>query len=175
MSISAELREQVRQRANFACEYCGVTEIDAGGELTIDHYHPQSRGGADSLENLIYCCLRCNQHKARYLAASPDVSMLWNPREESSSNHFLELADGTLYSTTPKETFTLNRLRLNRPALVAHRLRRRQPLKEIQLMERYERILAALEQLSEQHATLLEEHRDLLKEQKRMILLFDTD
>jgi hypothetical protein len=47
--ISETLRLQVRQRANFACEYCGVTETDSGGELTIDHYQPQSQNGSDEL------------------------------------------------------------------------------------------------------------------------------
>ena len=36
MTISARLRALVTRRAGFACEFCGVTEIDAGGELTID-------------------------------------------------------------------------------------------------------------------------------------------
>lgn len=30
MTLSVELVEQVRQRAGFACEYCGVTETDVG-------------------------------------------------------------------------------------------------------------------------------------------------
>ena len=60
MSISTEIREFVRQRANFACEFCGVSEIDAGGQLTIDHFQPGSKGGGDEIENLIYSCSRCN-------------------------------------------------------------------------------------------------------------------
>jgi hypothetical protein len=36
MSLTASTREQVRQRAHCACEFCGVTEIDAGGMLTIN-------------------------------------------------------------------------------------------------------------------------------------------
>jgi 5-methylcytosine-specific restriction endonuclease McrA len=66
MSISEPVRFQVRQRANFSCEFCGVTETDAGGELTIDHFHPQARGGADDLDTLFYCCQRGNQYKADY-------------------------------------------------------------------------------------------------------------
>jgi len=31
MSIPEAVREQVRQRAGFACEYCGATETDAAG------------------------------------------------------------------------------------------------------------------------------------------------
>lgn len=56
MTITDQMREQVRQRANFACEYCGVTETDTGGQLTIDHFHPRSKGGDDDLDNLLYCC-----------------------------------------------------------------------------------------------------------------------
>jgi outer membrane lipoprotein-sorting protein len=44
----------VRRRANFACEFCGVSETDAGGQLTVDHFQPRHKGGDDSLENLIY-------------------------------------------------------------------------------------------------------------------------
>lgn len=39
----------IRQRANFRCEFCGVTETDVGGELTIDHFKPLKSGGADLL------------------------------------------------------------------------------------------------------------------------------
>ncbi len=48
MTVSAALRAAVRSRAAFACEFCGVTETDAGGELTIDHFQPVSKGGDDS-------------------------------------------------------------------------------------------------------------------------------
>ncbi|MCB1299613.1 MAG: HNH endonuclease, partial [Microthrixaceae bacterium] len=30
---------------------------------TIDHIIPRSRGGADSWENLVACCLKCNNIK----------------------------------------------------------------------------------------------------------------
>ena len=63
MTITDGIREQVRQRANFACEYCGVTETDAGSELTVDHYQPRAKGSNDDLENLLYGCPCCNQYK----------------------------------------------------------------------------------------------------------------
>ena len=53
MSVPASTRDQVRQRANFACEFCGVTEADAGGQLTIDHFQPATNGGPDDFENLL--------------------------------------------------------------------------------------------------------------------------
>jgi hypothetical protein len=46
------LKEQVRQRAQCACEFCGITEIDAGGMLTIDRFKPSTEEGSDALKNL---------------------------------------------------------------------------------------------------------------------------
>lgn len=169
MTISAEQREEVRQRANFACEFCGVTETDAAGQLTVDHFHPQARGGADALENLIYCCYRCNQYKADYWPQKPGESELWNPRQEAASAHFLELTDGSLYPLTAIGTFTIARLRLNRPPLVAYRLQKRHQAEEKRLLAQYRDLVVLLEHLSTQQATLLEEHRALLEEQRRIL------
>ncbi len=63
MRLPAERREMVRQWAERACEYCGVSETDTGGLLTVDHFHPQAEGGSDAPENLIYCCHFCNGFK----------------------------------------------------------------------------------------------------------------
>ena len=60
MAISPEVRLYVRQRAHFAYEYCGVSETDTGGELTLDHFHPHAKGGKDDIDNLLYCCALCN-------------------------------------------------------------------------------------------------------------------
>jgi hypothetical protein len=171
MSLTSEIREQIRIRANFACEYCGVTEIDSGGELTVDHFHPQARGGDDTLDNLLYCCLRCNLHKADYWPQQTNDQVLWNPRREPPQTHFVELADGTLYPITATGSFTLNRLRLNRPPLVAYRLRKRQQTEEIRLLARYRDVITVVEQLVHQQSALLEEHRALLAEQQRVLTL----
>jgi len=72
LRLDAALRAQVRRHANYACEYCGVTETETAGELTIDHYQPQTHGGSDTPDNLVYACHRCNQYKADYWPQSPD-------------------------------------------------------------------------------------------------------
>ena len=169
MSISAEVRLLVRQRAGFACEYCGVSETDSGGELTIDHIQPQAKAGSDDPENLVYCCPRCNQYKADYWPELPDAPSLWNPRVDSRENHFLELVDGTLHPITEIGAFTLKRLRLNRPALVANRLERTQRALEQRLLERYSEYLAILEKLYSQQNELLEEQQKLLKQQAELL------
>jgi hypothetical protein len=47
----------VLKRDNHKCGYCGRTAT------TIDHIHPQSRGGKNTWENTIGACLRCNGKK----------------------------------------------------------------------------------------------------------------
>ena len=50
-------RRGVQRRDGQRCAYC------AASASTIDHVMPRSRGGADSWENLVACCLRCNNIK----------------------------------------------------------------------------------------------------------------
>jgi 5-methylcytosine-specific restriction endonuclease McrA len=50
-------RRGVLRRDAHRCAYCGKAAT------TIDHVLPRSRGGADSWENLVACCLRCNNAK----------------------------------------------------------------------------------------------------------------
>jgi len=50
-------RRGVLRRDGQRCAYCGH------GATTVDHVLPRSRGGADSWENLVACCLRCNNAK----------------------------------------------------------------------------------------------------------------
>jgi hypothetical protein len=171
MTITADLREMVRQYANFACEFCGVTETDTGGQLTMDHYQPKAKGGKDTFENLLYCCARCNQYKMAYWPEHPGELALWNPRKEPFVQHFLDLDDGTLYPLTPVGAFTLKRLRLNRPPLVAHRLRKQQREKALQLLTRYREIVELLEHLQKQTETLMLEQRELLEEQRKLLRL----
>ena len=53
MSLPEAIREQVRSRAICACEFCGVTEADTGGLLTMDHFRPSTQGGSDALEEVL--------------------------------------------------------------------------------------------------------------------------
>lgn len=87
MTITAEVREQVRRRAHQACEFCGVSETDVGGQLTVDHFQPRSQGGTDSLDNLLYCCGPCNQYKLDYWPTGPTCgTRVTNPRRSISSS-----------------------------------------------------------------------------------------
>ncbi|MBU0687417.1 MAG: HNH endonuclease [Candidatus Margulisbacteria bacterium] len=51
-------RKNIYLRDNHTCQYCGKS-----GNLTIDHVIPKSRGGNDTWENIVTCCVRCNNRK----------------------------------------------------------------------------------------------------------------
>lgn len=70
-------RRGVLRRDNHRCGYCGQAAS------TIDHVQPRSRGGEDSWENLIACCLRCNNAKGDRTPAE----MGWTLREQPRRPH----------------------------------------------------------------------------------------
>ncbi|MCS6806846.1 MAG: HNH endonuclease [Acidobacteriota bacterium] len=130
--LSDEVRDAVRYLYQFRCGYCGVREEDVGAELTIDHHRPTSQGGSDQLDNLVYCCSKCNAHKGSYWheTHAPQIRLL-HPRQDDLTLHLHEGADGYLTGSTPEGQFLIERLRLNRPALVTYRLNQ-QELKQRQ-------------------------------------------
>ena len=168
MTISASLREQIRQRAGFVCEYCGVSETQAGGELTIDHYHPQAQGGTDDDANLLYCCPRCNSYKASYWPLDDEAPHLWHPRQETFAQHFL-LLDGRLYSRTTTGVFTIRRLHLNRAPLIAHRLERQRQSELGLLLEQYRADAGFWEHIAEQRKQALNLQDALLERYSRLL------
>jgi hypothetical protein len=169
MTIRDAIREVVRTRAQFACEYCGVHETNSGDLLTIDHFQPVGKGGDDSLENLVYCCVRCNQYKGDYWPDSPAIPTIWNPRRENADAHVVELEDGRLEALTQTGAFSISLLHFNRPALVAYRQKKRKVLEDVHWLERYRQLAAVLDQLVEQQAELIREQRSLLTEQRTLL------
>jgi 5-methylcytosine-specific restriction endonuclease McrA len=54
-------RENVLARDHGACQYCGRRV--ARSEATYDHVLPRSMGGQTRWENIVICCVPCNQRK----------------------------------------------------------------------------------------------------------------
>lgn len=170
MALPASVFEQVRQRANYQCEYCCVTETAARGVLTIDHYRPTKHDGSDDPANLIYACVRCNQHKADYLPTGDDGIPLWNPRQDSGSTHFFELEDGHLLAITETGRETIARLRLNRAPLVNARLAEIEErtysaliVRSIEVASQLASINASRADVSAEETTLLTELQSVLE------------
>jgi len=74
-------RKNIYLRDNHACQYCGKS----GSALTIDHVVPKSRGGADSWENMIACCARCNNRKGDRLPEEAGLKLIGTPYRPSST------------------------------------------------------------------------------------------
>jgi hypothetical protein len=68
----------VLRRDNFTCGYCGITAAQ-GATLTHDHIMPKSRGGADSWENAITACVKCNGKKSNMTPEEAGMRLLWYP------------------------------------------------------------------------------------------------
>lgn len=58
-------KENLFIRDDSKCVYCGK-ELKFK-DATIDHIHPQSKGGRDSFDNCVISCKSCNHEKADYL------------------------------------------------------------------------------------------------------------
>jgi 5-methylcytosine-specific restriction endonuclease McrA len=67
-------RRGVLRRDSHRCAYCGKAAS------TIDHVQPRSRGGRDTWENLVACCLRCNNIKSDRTPAEMNWSMRFVPK-----------------------------------------------------------------------------------------------
>ncbi len=172
MALSAQTRNQVRQRAGLVCEYCGVSETDVGSELTIDHFQPLSKGGDNRLENLIYCCARCNEHKGAYWPGHSDDQPLWNPRSEPASLHFVIGENGILNPLTSTGALTINLLHLNRQPLVDYRLRARLQTRQSELLINYRGFMQLSADLLIRQSELLNEQQEVLRKQQNFIEMF---
>ena len=67
-------KQGVLKRDGYICGYCGKKAT------TVDHIHPQSRGGKDTWENTVASCASCNQKKdSRLLSEIPALTLHVTP------------------------------------------------------------------------------------------------
>lgn len=88
------------------------------GRMQIDHVLPQSKGGSSELDNLCLACELCNQYKwAKTSGLDPESGeevVLFNPRTQQWSDHFVWSIDGVLiHGLTGCGRATVEALRLN--------------------------------------------------------------
>src|SRR6266478_1724605 len=75
--ISAAVREQVRQRAKYLCEYCHASERWQYVAFTMDHIVPLSQGGSSNADNLALACFPCNRRKSdRQRIVAPETGSM---------------------------------------------------------------------------------------------------
>src|SRR5438132_14337152 len=115
--MHAEERRKLRVRFRYRCGYCGVRERDVGAELTVDHFQPQSKDGADDPTNWVYCCHACNELKSDYWQPGSPFQLL-NPLLDSYASHIKQNHDGRIVALPDVRDIHINRVPLNRKQLV---------------------------------------------------------
>jgi len=118
MPISDEVKQAIRARANYICEYCHSPERLSANRFTVDHVIPKSLGGSDALDNLALACRRCNERRYNFVAGiDPETQAIvpiFNPRKQNWNEHFVWLNRGVVIEgTTPIGRATCLRLDLN--------------------------------------------------------------
>jgi HNH endonuclease len=68
VSISELIKQAVRKRASYLCEYCHSPERISANRFTIDHVIPKSLGGTNEIDNLAIACRRCNERRYNFIA-----------------------------------------------------------------------------------------------------------
>lgn len=123
-SIPENLRSEVAQRAGYRCEYCRLPESYAIYPFEVDHIIAINHGGKTVIENLAYCCMRCNRMKGTDLTTiipgSDEIIRLFNPRKDNWSEHF-EIQEGVIYGRSSGGKATVQLLAINTPERIIGR------------------------------------------------------
>lgn len=75
--------EAINPRDNYVCAYCG--ERHPNRYMTVDHIHPQTKGGIDSWKNCISACKSCNNRKAGRTPEEAGMKLLYQPIEPTNT------------------------------------------------------------------------------------------
>lgn len=69
-------RHRILKRDNYSCVYCGSKK-----QLTIDHIIPKSKGGGNTWDNLVTCCISCNSKKGDKMLHETNMKLMKKPTE----------------------------------------------------------------------------------------------
>lgn len=92
--LSSQLRGEYKaaiKRRNRRCYWCGKELAKNGRNCTLDHIFPRSRGGQNTIDNLVLACGSCNMSKGsksteEWLQAIETVACQIRKRLAPSSN-----------------------------------------------------------------------------------------
>lgn len=77
-------RREIFNRDNYTCQYCGAV----GGDLTVDHVIPRSRGGQHTWENLVSACKPCNHRKGGKTLSEAKMTLRQQPYEPTAGLYY---------------------------------------------------------------------------------------
>jgi 5-methylcytosine-specific restriction endonuclease McrA len=75
------LKKAIYLRDYYSCRYCGKNLFTSDrkilvGDISLDHVVPSSRGGLNSVKNLVTSCRSCNSKKHIKLLNECDMALL---------------------------------------------------------------------------------------------------
>lgn len=122
--IPDNLRQEVRERAGYQCEYYLLHESDSIYSHEVDHIIAEKHRGETISNNLCYACLDCNRNKGSDFGSfdpeTDEVVLLYNPRRDTWSDHF-ELDGAKIIPRTATGRITEFVLKLNAPKRLSNR------------------------------------------------------
>ncbi|NEO87101.1 MAG: HNH endonuclease [Spirulina sp. SIO3F2] len=112
------LREFIKKRANYCCEYCRMSQDSDILPFQIDHIISLKHHGSSEATNLTLSCYSCNAHKGPNIAGidvkTGGVTRLFHPRRDQWDKHFLwegaYLLDSTAIGRTTIDVLSINLL-----------------------------------------------------------------
>jgi 5-methylcytosine-specific restriction endonuclease McrA len=72
-------RKNIILRDGHRCQYCGTTR----GSMTIDHIVPRKLKGADTWDNMVCACIKCNNHKSDRTPEQAGMKLVKKPTRPS--------------------------------------------------------------------------------------------
>lgn len=122
--IPETLRMLVAERANYACEYCLIAQVDTFHACHIDHIISLKHTGETTNQNLAFACQFCNRNKGSdvgtYLFDIEKFIRFYNPRKDKWTDHFY-LDNGMISPKTEVAQATIKILNFNDPEAVIDR------------------------------------------------------
>ncbi len=156
-----EYREQLRRKAGYRCDYCGVAEgafmlggVEGWGVFMVEHFLQEASSGLiDDVQYGLYICRLCNL--ARGVVSSDDSGRkIIHRRMQDYSSHLYLDDRGILKARSSAGRFSISALKLNDPRKVKLRL------EELKAVEWRREVLPEIPRLLEGVARLSGEARD---------------
>lgn len=122
--IPVDLRQLVRERANYICEYCLAFEGHSFVKFQIEHIISLKHGGLTKEDNLALSCFTCNNNKGTDIGTILDDEhfvRFYHPRKDRWKAHF-ELEGHLILPKTGIGEATIKILGLNDDERLEERL-----------------------------------------------------
>jgi hypothetical protein len=121
--MNKTLRQVIKLRANYLCEYCLCSEYFSPDPFECDHIIPVAKEGSDDLDNFASFYSGCNGYKGDATEtidhASGRMVSIYNPRNHIWKEHFCWNETYTLIiGISSIRRATVTKLKLNREGVV---------------------------------------------------------